>query len=128
MLVTVKTREELENAKNNGADEIIVVAELADELKKAQAIAKMGKVSLAILAGILGLGAVTAPVTGGVSFGIASAALTAVGAASTAGLGTAAIIAASALGIALVLAIFNECEEIEYSHGHLKLRKKQTTS
>ena len=115
----------METAKNNGADEIIVVGELAHDLKKAQTIAKMGKVGLATLAGIVGLAAVTAPVTGGVSVGIANLAVAAISGTGAAGIGTAAIIAASALGIALILAIFNDYEEIDYSQGLLKLRKKQ---
>lgn len=115
----VTTREELEAAKNNGADEILVTGELADKLKKAQKISTMGKAGLATLTGILGAAAITAPMTGGLSFAVAAPA------AAMTGVGVAAIIAASALGIALVIALFKDYEEIEYSQGSLRLRKRQ---
>jgi len=119
MSETVTTREQLEAAKNNGVDEILVTGELADKLKKAQKISTMGKTGLAILTGILGAAAITAPTTMGLSLFVAAPA------AAITGVGVAAIIAASALGIALVIAIFKDYEEIDYSQGYLKLRKRQ---
>jgi len=123
MSKTVTTRKELEEAKNNGADEILVTGELADKLKKAQKISTMGKAGLATLTGIIGAAVITAPMTGGLSV----AAVAAPAAAMT-GVGVAAIIAASALGIALVIALFKDYEEIEYSQGSLKLRKRHANS
>ncbi|MDD2390154.1 MAG: hypothetical protein PHP23_10530 [Desulfobacterales bacterium] len=122
MFRTVITKDELEEAKNDGVDKIEVVGELADKLKKAQKVSRIGKVGLATLTGILGAAAVTAPVTGGLSFAFAAPA------AAMTGVGMAAIIAASALGIALVIAVFKDYEVIEYSRGTLKLRRRQSNA
>lgn len=65
---TVTTREELKMAKENGVDEIIIQGELANKLKKAKAITKLGAVGLGVLTVVLGASVVTAPVTGGLSF------------------------------------------------------------
>lgn len=119
MAITVTTKEELENAKNDGEDQIIVKGELADKLKKSKQVAKLSGAGLAVLTVTLGVATVTAPVTGGLSYFAAApvAALT--------GLEIAAIITASALGITLIIAIFKDYEEIRYSKGELILRKRK---
>lgn len=119
MTIVVKTKEELEKAKKAGALEIRVEGELADKLKKSKKVAKLSGVGLAALTAALGVATMTAPVTGGVSYFVAApvAALT--------GVEIAAIITASTLGIGLIIALFLDYEEIEYSKGVLKLRKRQ---
>ena len=120
MLKTVRTKEELETARNEGVDEIVVVGELAESLKRAQKISKIGKVGLVGLTCALGAAAVTAPMTGCISF-LALAPVAAV-----TGVEIAVIIAAVAIGISLVISLFKDYEEIECSRGILKLRKRQT--
>jgi thiamine monophosphate synthase len=115
---TVKTREELARAQKSGVDEIIVVGDMADKLKKAQKISKLGKWGLAVLTACLGAAAISAPITGGISL------VAAIPATATTGVGVVALITASMLGIALVYAIFKDYEEIECSPGRLVLRKK----
>jgi len=119
MAITVTTKGELESAKNNGENKIIIRGKLADKLKKSKQVAKLSGAGLAILTAALGAATVTAPVTGGVSyFAVAPvAALT--------GLEIAAIITASTLGIALIIALFKDYEEIGYSKGEMILRKRQ---
>jgi len=117
--VIVTTKEELKKAQEQKVDEIIVNGDLANKLKKAKQITKLGATGLAILTAALGVGIVAAPVTGGLSMFAAApvAALT--------GLEIAAIITASALGIALIIAIFKDYEEISFENGKMTLRKKR---
>lgn len=114
MATTVRTKDELESAKKKGVSEILVVGELADKLKKVKKISKLGKGALAVLSA----GLIAAPFTGGISM-VAATPL-----AAGVGVSVAAVIAASAIGIALVCAIFKDYEEIECSPGRLVLRKK----
>jgi len=116
----VRTKEELESAKNDREDEIVVEGELADKLKKSKKVAKLSGAGLAALTAALGVATIAAPVTGGLSYFAAApvAALT--------GVEIAAIITASALGLALIIALFKDYEEIEYSQGKLILRKRQS--
>lgn len=60
------------------------------------------------------------PFTGGIS------AVGLVPIAAMTGLEIAAIIAAASLGLALIIAIFKEYEEIEYGNGRLVLKKKRS--
>lgn len=122
MTTTVTTREELATAKKNKVDEIVVVGELADKLKKAKKISTIGTLGIAGLTGIMGVAAFSAPMTGGLSL------VAATPAAAATGVSVAAIIAASTLGIALVLAVYNNYDEIDYSNGRLKLRKKKKST
>lgn len=117
--ITVTTKEELKVAQNQKVNEIIVSGELADKLKKAKKITKLGAVGLAALTAVVGAGVVAAPVTGGISMFVAS------GAAAITGLEVAAIITASALGIALIIALFKDYEEISFEKGKMTLRKRQ---
>lgn len=122
MAKIVTTKSELESAKDDGENEIIVKGELADKLKKSKQVAKLSGVGLAALTVALGAATLAAPVTGGLSYFAAApvAALT--------GLEIAAIITASTLGIALIIALFKDYEEIEYSKGEkMVLRKRQRT-
>jgi len=117
--MTVTTKEELKKAQEQKVDEIIVSGDLADKLKKAKKITKLGAVGLAALTAAVGVSVATAPVTGGLSMIAAS------GAAAVTGLEIAAIITASALGIALIIALFKDYEEISFENGKMTLRKRQ---
>jgi len=117
----VETREELKKALADGAEEIVVKGELANKLKKAKTITKIGASGLGILTVASGASVIAAPVTGGISLFAAApiAALT--------GTEVATIIIAISLGIALVMAVYKGYDEIEYSGGKLVLRKKVGT-
>ncbi|MGY3924527.1 hypothetical protein LA366_14545 [Aeromonas jandaei] len=119
METIVRTKKELEQAKESGAEIIFVKGELADKLKRAKKVAQLSGVALAALTAALGAATLTAPATGGISY------LAAVPVAALTGVEIAAIIAAASLGIGLIVAIFMGYEEIEYSEGSLKLRKKR---
>jgi hypothetical protein len=62
--VTVTTKMELESAKNNGYEMIVVRGDLANDLKKSKSIAFAGAATLAILGAALA----ATPFTGGLSF------------------------------------------------------------
>lgn len=119
METIVRTKEELEKAKKSGATTILVKGELADKLKKSKKVAMLSGAGIAALTAALGVATVTAPVTGGLSY------LAAAPVAALTGVEIAAIIVAASLGISLIIALFLDYEEIEYSEGSLKLRKRQ---
>ncbi len=112
--VTVRTKSELESARVQGIEKIIVEGSLANKLKNSKRIAYVGGGTIAVLTAAIA----AAPFTGGVSF------LAAAPIAALTGLEISAIIAVSAVGITLVIAVFKGYEEIEYSDGRLILRKK----
>lgn len=112
--VKVSTKSELESAKNSGSKEIIVVGELAGQLKKGKSIAMAGAATIAVLIAALA----AAPFTGGIS------AAAAVPIATLTGLEIAAIVAAVTVGVTLILAVFKEYEEISYENGKLVLRRR----
>lgn len=100
-MLIVETKGQLKRAKDNKVKEFTVVGELAEKLYKAQKISKLSKRAVMILAGAVGVGAVAAPVTGGLSLGATALA------ASTVGSG--AIIAAIAVGgVILVYTIYKD--------------------
>lgn len=117
--IEVYTQKSLKHAKENNYDEIIIKGALANKVKKASKITKLSKWGIGVLTATLGTATVTAPVTGGVSLAVA------VPVAAMTGVQVAAIISASALGVALIIALFKGYEEISYSEGMLILRKKQ---
>jgi hypothetical protein len=113
--VTVTTKTELESAKSNGCEMIVVKGDLANNLKKSKSIAYAGTATLAILGAALA----ATPFTGGLSFFAAApiAALT--------GLEISAIIIAASLGMALIIAVFKDYEEISYEKGKLVLKRRR---
>ena len=121
--IEVNTKEELKKAIDDKYDEIIVNGELAKKLNKAKKINKLSKATLGILTTAVAAGAVTAPITGGVSLGISFAA--AVPIAALTGTDIAVIIAVSFVGVALVTAVFKGYDEIEFSKNPLKLKLKR---
>ncbi|WP_417219133.1 hypothetical protein [Achromobacter spanius] len=121
--VVVSTKEELRRAKDEGAANIEVVGDMADKLKKAKRIASFGPAAMAAITGLLGLASITAVPTGGLSYLAFAAAATPV--AALTGLEIATIIFAATLGLAVLLAVFKDYEEISYSKGRLVLRKRR---
>jgi len=119
--ITVTTRSELEKAKNNKFEIITVQGELANKLHKAKKITTLSKAGLGILGVAIGGAAIAAPFTGGLSFAAAAPVAVATGASIP------AIIGASAVGLALVLAIFKNYEEVEFdaSRGYLRLKRSK---
>lgn len=117
--ITVATKSELESARNKKYEEIVVTGKLANDLKKSKSIAYAGVATIGVLTAALA----AMPFTGGLSAvaGIAPvAALT--------GLEISAIIIAASLGIALIIAVFKDYEEISYSDGKLTLKRKSKES
>jgi len=133
-MTTVRTKDELKAAKEMGAAEIIVVGELAQKIKKAEKITLLGKASIAAITVVLGAAMIAVPFTSGSSLLVAAptAAVTAsffavapAAAAVLTGADITAIIAVSAVGLALVLAVLKDYEEISYESGRLVLKKKR---
>lgn len=112
--ITVKTKEELKRAQEDNYDEIIVDGKLANDLKKSKKIALASGVVLVGITAAIGL----MPITGGLSMAAAATAAT------LTGIEIAAIIAAASIGLALIIAVFKDYEEISYNDGELVLRKK----
>jgi hypothetical protein len=113
-MIIVHTREELRAARKRGDGEILVLGQLAAQLRTAHPIIYVGAGCLPILT----VSIAAAPVTFGASL---------LGAAAITGVETAIIIAALAVGLALLLAVWMGYDEIEFDAGsspHLKLRKK----
>ncbi|NMX65643.1 hypothetical protein HBO12_22165 [Pseudomonas sp. WS 5059] len=115
-VITVRTKTELESAKNAGYEQITVQGELADKLKSSKKIAVAGTITVGLLTAALA----AVPFTGGLSMAAAApiAALT--------GLEIAAIIAAASLGLGLIIALFKGYEEISFEKGKMVLKKKQS--
>lgn len=83
----------------------------------------VGAGPLALLTVALGAATLTAPVTGGLSYGFAAAA--AVPVATLSGIEIAVIIAVLAVGLKLLLDVFKNYEEVSYSNGNLVLKRRQ---
>lgn len=113
--IVVRTKEELEHARKAKSDFIVVEGKLADKLQKGKKITRASGVTITVIAAALA----AAPFTGGIStMGAASAA-------ALSGMEIAAIIAAASIGIALIIGIYKDYEEIEVGPGTLKLKRRQ---
>ncbi|WP_321900069.1 hypothetical protein [Paraburkholderia heleia] len=118
-MTTVSTKEQLAQAKDRMEPEITIVGELADKLAKAKKIAALSAWAVAGIVAVVGLAAVAAPETGGLSLGLAAAPVAAMS-----GMEVAAIIAAASIGIALILAVYKDYDEVEAGGGRIILRRK----
>lgn len=120
-IIKVSTLAELKKAEKDQANEIIVEGELAQKLYKVRKLKKItkgiGLLGLTVLAVALGAATISAPVTGGLSYAVTSAV-------TLTGAEISMIILASSLGIALIMAIHKDYDEIDYSEGHLHLKRK----
>ncbi len=116
--VVVATPEELSAAYQRKAERIVVVGELAAKLGQAfSGLRKLSASALNTLALVVSGAALLAPFTGGVSLGAAGTVMGTVGAALTAS----AIAAISAIGVALVVAVFKGYDEVKLKGGSLEL-------
>ncbi|WP_027710206.1 hypothetical protein [Zooshikella ganghwensis] len=112
--IVVTNKSELEKAKEKGEELIVVKGDLANNLKKSKKIALAGTTSIAGLTVALA----AAPFTGGLS------SFAAVPVTVLTGLEIAAVIAATSVGLVLLIAVFKDYEEISYKNGELTLRRK----
>lgn len=123
--VVVYTAEELDQAQKQGAEKIVVKGELAAKLHTAlKGLKAIGAGSLNTLALCLSGAALLSPFTGGVTLGAAGTAMGTLGAALTA----TAIAAISAIGLALVIAVFKGYEEVKLGGGGMELVIKKKHS
>lgn len=113
--VIVKTKDELERAKNNKAEYILIKGELATKVKRGKTVVKASGITIALISTALA----ATPFTGGLSLAAAAPI------AAMSGFEIAAIIAAASIGIALLVAVFKDYEEIEASNGTLKLKRRK---
>lgn len=116
--VIVRTKAELESAQKNKAKIIRIEGELANKVRKGKTVAKATPLALAAISVVVGASLTATPITGGLSIvGIAPVA-------AFTGFEIAAIIAAASIGIALIVAVFKDYEEIEAGDGKLVLRRR----
>ena len=116
--VVVCTKEELEAATRRKARRIVVKGELASKISASfKGLRNLSASSLNTLALVLSGAALFAPFTGGVSLGAAGTVMGTVGAALTAS----AIAAISAIGVALIVAVFKGYDEVKLSGGGIEL-------
>lgn len=113
--VVVRTKSELETAKNNKAEVIIVEGELASKLKKSKKIAYASTATIALISAA----AVTVPATGGFSL------VGLVPLATLSGIEIAGIIAIIFLGVGFLVALFKDYEEIDFDAKSLRLKLKR---
>ncbi|MFJ5503830.1 hypothetical protein ACIPUO_06415 [Pectobacterium carotovorum] len=112
--VIVRTKAELERAQSSKAEIIRIEGDLANKVRKGKTVAKASGVALTAIAAALA----ATPFTGGLSM------LGAASVAAVTGFEIAAIIAAASIGIALIVAVFKDYEEIEAGDGKLILRRR----
>lgn len=113
--IVVRTKAELERAKDAKAEIIIIEGDLANKVKRGKTVAKASGVSLALITAALA----ATPFTGGMSM-FAAAPIAAMS-----GFEIAAIIAAASIGLTLIIAIFKDYEEIEAGDGKIKLKRRK---
>lgn len=115
--VKVKTKEQLKAAKEKGEKEIIVVGDLAKQLRIAKKVTVLGPVALGVITTALAIGVPT----GGLSMAMAAPI------AAKAGVDASVIIAVSFIGVSLVIALYKDYETIEFSMAPPKmvLKKKK---
>lgn len=116
MIKTILTREQLDDAQTQGLLEIELLGELADKVKAAQQVARLGQAGASILGSILG-GAVLATLQKPAESKLSKAA-------EKTGASVNSIVASIGLGVGLVMAVFSNYEEIEYEEGRLVLRRR----
>ncbi|VVE47409.1 hypothetical protein PCO31111_04514 [Pandoraea communis] len=112
--VVVRTKSELKEAIEAKIDVIFVEGELVGQLKKSKRIATLGVAGLAAIAAL----AAASPFTMGVS-GIVAAGIT--------GMELSALVFVVAVGVAVLLALFKDYEEIEISMTSAKFKRKSSS-
>ena len=123
--ITVSTKTDLELAKSRGYAEIVVLGNIADNLKRTKKITYTSVAALAIIsAALIPLAVVVSPAANPVTVGLISR-FAAAPVATLTGLDISTIIIASSLGLTLIIAVFKDYEEISYEKGKLVLRKRK---
>jgi len=120
--LTVTTKEQLKKAKESNVNEIIIVGELAENLKKAKTITTLGAGVITVLTVALAI----TPASGGLSL----AAVAPI--AFTTGLSASVIIAIIAVGgVTLTIALFKDYDEAEagvnINGAFIKLKRKSSS-
>jgi len=116
MIKTILTREQLDQAQAQGLFEIELLGDIADKVKAAQQVARLGQAGASILGSVLGAAVVAGlqkPAESKVSKAVEKT-----------GASMNSIVASVGLGVGLVMAIFSNYEEIEYQEGKLILRRR----
>lgn len=120
--VVVRTKSELDAARKNKAELIIIEGDLAAKVKRGKKVAYASGTAITVLTVTLAATTATAPVTGGLSYFAAApvAAMT--------GFEIATIIAVCFIGLSLLIALFKDYEELEFSSGknRMILKRKQS--
>ena len=109
--VTVRTKEELEEAVESDADKIVVKGDLAKQIRNGRGIRKVAPAALAALVGAIA----ALPFTGGASMAVAAPIAMATGT------NTLLVVAIITFGVVLLSAIWNGYDEVEFSTKPLKL-------
>ena len=117
MTIVVKTKTELKRALANNTYNFTVTGKLAEDIKKSKKVAKLGKISLALLTASIAAFMAT-PITGGLSGAVGAAGfLAASPAIASAGISTSVMFSVVALGgVTIVLALFKDYD-VKYSVG-----------
>lgn len=116
MIKTILTREQLNQAQEQGLSEIELLGDIADKVKAAQQVARLGQAGASILGSVLGAAVVAGlqkPAESKVSKAVEKT-----------GASMNSIVASVGLGVGLVMAVFSNYEEIEYQEGKLILRRR----
>jgi hypothetical protein len=121
--VQVTDKEGLRAAFAQKVEKIEVLGEFADNLAKTKKLATVGVGTLAAVAGVVGVAALAAPETGGISLGVAAPVV-----AGLTGMEIAAIIFAAAIGIGLIIALFKDYDEIACRPGEIVLKRKSSVN
>lgn len=116
----VRTKEELKQAQQEGAEEIIVTGKLAKQLYAARKVKTLSKASLGIITSALGIGALAAVPTGGLSLGISGLAAAPIAAAT--GISAEALLLISAVGVTFIITLIQGYDNWEYDFKRQKLK------
>lgn len=106
MEIRVSTKDELKEAINKKYSKIVVIGELASDLKKVSVIKKLSASAIGTLTAAITAAIATAPPTGGSSLLAFKFAAPTIAAKS--GLDAAVVIIAASLGISLIIALFKD--------------------
>lgn len=120
--IIVRTKTELDAARKNKAELIIIEGDLAGRVRKSKKIAYAGTGTVAVISASVVASLATSPVTGGASLSFLApvAALT--------GFEITAIAAVCFLGVGLIVALFKEYDEIEFDAKNMRLVLKRKQS
>lgn len=116
----IRTKEELKRAQQEGAEEIVVVGKLASQLYAARKIKTLSKATLGIITSTLGIGALAALPTGGLSLGVSGLAVAPL--AAVTGLSAEALLLIGAVGVTFIITLIQGYDTWEYDFKRKKLK------